>query len=189
MPGIENMYFEGTGGMLFPLTFFTQDSLPMTSFGGEFSAGAGYNWDGWLFGIEYKRDMWGEGVGDYALMQNFNNNIIQFRLQRVLSRNTIRKFPSWFELVPGMGLGCDFITTDYYPSKRAKNEGRMKHVTFAEGRAVLFLRCASAAENAVSCGARTRFTPQKPPRFSAGSAVLRRRKTRVLRHKNPLYVA
>jgi hypothetical protein len=64
---VENIFLEANGGLAFPLSFVTQDFLPMTSFGGEFSAGAGYNWDGWLFGLEYSRDMWGEGVGSGAL--------------------------------------------------------------------------------------------------------------------------
>ena len=133
-PKIENIFFEANGGVAFPLSFVTQDFMPMTSFGGAFSAGAGYNWDGWLFGLEFSRDIWGEGVGSAALMQNFNNNLIVFKLQRVLSKNTIAKFPKWFEIVPGAAVGVDFITTDYYPSERAKDEGRLVNITlFQEG--------------------------------------------------------
>src|SRR5574344_2604422 len=118
IPQFANVFVEANGGLAFPLSFVTQDFLPMTSFGGEFSAGAGYNWDGWLFGLEYSRDMWGEGVGSGALMENFNNNLVLFKLQRVISRNTIKKFPKWFEIVPGAAVGVNFITTDYYRSTR-----------------------------------------------------------------------
>ena len=132
IPQFANVFVEGTGGLAFPLSFVTQDFLPMTSFGGEFSVGVGYNWCGWLFGFEVSRDMWGQGVGEAALMQNFNNNLFLFKLQRVLSNRTIKKFPSWFELVPGLSLGLNCITTDYYPSERAKNEGRLVNVALGQ---------------------------------------------------------
>src|SRR5574344_192013 len=70
VPQFDNLFFEGTGGLAFPLSFVTQNFLPMTSFGGEFSIGFGYNWGGWLLGLEYSRDSWGQGVGEAALMQN-----------------------------------------------------------------------------------------------------------------------
>lgn len=104
----------------------------MTSFGGEFSVGFGYNISGWLFGLEFSRDMWGQGVGEAALMNNFNNNLFLFKFQRVLSKNTFSKFPQWLEIVPGGALGLNCITTNYYPSERAKNEGREVDVTFGQ---------------------------------------------------------
>lgn len=132
IPQFSNVFLEGTGGLAFPLSFVTQDFLPMTSFGGEFSVGFGYNWDGWLFGFEFSRNIWGQGVGEAALMQNFSNNLFLFKFQRVLSHNTIKKFPAWFELVPGGALGLNCITTDYYPSERAKSEGRLVQVAFGQ---------------------------------------------------------
>src|SRR5574344_1128937 len=125
---VTNIFLEATGGAAFPLTFFAKDSKPMTNSGGVATFGAGYNWDGWLMGIEAGMDRWGEGTGPGALMNNFGNNILLFKLQRVISHNTVSKFPSWFELIPRASLGVNFITTDYYPSGRAKRDGREEHV-------------------------------------------------------------
>ena len=36
------------------------------------------------------------------------------------------------EMIPGFGLGVNFITTDYYPSVRAKEEGRMNQVLLGD---------------------------------------------------------
>ncbi|MBR6913767.1 MAG: OmpA family protein [Treponema sp.] len=135
----NHVYFELGGGLNFPLEFFNQGNIAMTSYGGQFFGGAGYNWCGWLFGLEYTHDMWGEGKGEYALMQNFKNNIIEFKLRRVLSKNSIDWLPWWFEIVPGAGIGVNFITTDYYPSKHAKDDGKLSSVKlFQSGANCLF---------------------------------------------------
>ncbi|MCR5725036.1 MAG: OmpA family protein [Treponema sp.] len=135
----NHVYFELGGGLNFPMTFFNQGRIAMTGIGGNGYIGAGYNWSGWLFGLEYFHDQWGQGKGSYALMQNFKNNIAIFRLRRVLSQNSIHWLPSWLEIVPGAGIGVNFITTDYYPSKRAKEDDRMNSVSlFDKGANCLF---------------------------------------------------
>lgn len=130
----NHIYFEAGGGLDFPLEFFSQGNIAMTGYGGSFFVGLGYNWSGWLMGLEYTHDQWGEGKGTYSLMQNFNNNILEFKLRRILSKKSISWLPSWLEVIPGLGAGVNFITTDYYPSKKAKDEGRMNSVSlFADG--------------------------------------------------------
>ena len=135
----NHVFFELGGGLDFPLEFFSQGNIAMTSYGGHFFAGAGYNWSGWLLGLEYTHDMWGEGKGEYSLMQNFRNNIVEFKLRRNLSQKSINWLPEWLEIVPGAGIGINFITTDYYPSKHAKDDGRLSSVSlFQSGANCLF---------------------------------------------------
>ncbi len=130
----NHIFFEAGGGLDFPLEFFSQGNIAMTGYGGSFFVGAGYNWSGWLLGLKYTHDQWGEGKGTYSLMQNFKNNIVEFKLRRILSEKSIHWLPSWLEIVPGLGAGVNFITTDYYPSKKAKDEGRMNSVSlFSDG--------------------------------------------------------
>lgn len=135
----NHVYFELGGGLNFPLEFFNQGNVAMTGYGGNFFASAGYNWSGWLLGLKYTHDQWGEGKGSYALMENFKNNIIEFKLRRIISKNTFDWLPSWLEIVPGAGSGVNFMTTDYYPSKQAKREGRLNSVSmFSPGANCLF---------------------------------------------------
>ena len=130
----NHVFFEAGGGLSLPLEFFNQGNIAMTGRGGHFFAGAGYNWSGWMFGLEFTHDQWGQGTGTYALMQNFKNNIVEFKLRRMLSQESFSWLPSWLSFVPGLGAGVNFMTTDYYPSKRAKDEGRMNSVRlFDEG--------------------------------------------------------
>ncbi|WP_407428988.1 OmpA family protein [Treponema sp.] len=137
----NHVFFELGGGLSFPVEFYSQGNIAMTSYGANFFAGAGYNWSGWLLGFAYTHDMWGEGKGSYALMENFRTNIVEFRFRRLLTKNSVSWLPSWLEIVPGAGLGVNFITTDYYPSKRAKDEGRMNSVKlFDEGANCFFYR-------------------------------------------------
>lgn len=128
----NHVFFEVGGGMNFPLEFFNQGTIPMTSYGGHFFASVDYNWSGWLFGLEYTHDMWGEGLGQYALMENFRTNIIELTVRKIISKKAVKWFPKWLEVIPGLGIGVNFITTDYYPSVRAKEEGRLNSVTFGQ---------------------------------------------------------
>ncbi len=125
----NHVFFELGGGLNFPLEFFSQGNIAMTGYGGNFFLGAGYNLSGWMLGIEYTHDQWGEGKGSYALMQNFKNNIVEFRIRRLLTQKSLHWLPGWLELAPGIGGGVNFITTDYYSSKRAKDEERMSSVS------------------------------------------------------------
>ena len=130
----NHVYLEAGGGLDLPLKFFTQGNTAMTGSGSDIFIGAGYNWSGWLLGLEYIHDQWGEGKGSYSLMKNFKNNIIEARVRRVISKNTLSWLPSWLEIVPGLGTGINFITTDYYPSRRAKTDGRVNSISlFDEG--------------------------------------------------------
>ena len=128
----NHVFFEVGGGMNFPLEFFNQGTIPMTSYGGHFFASVDYNWSGWLFGLEYTHDMWGEGQGQYSLMENFRTNIIELTVRKIISKKAVKWFPKWLEVIPGLGIGVNFITTDYYPSVRAKEEGRLNSVTFGQ---------------------------------------------------------
>lgn len=139
----NHIFFEAGGGLNFPLEFFNQGNIAMTGMGGHIFAGAGYNWSGWMFGLEYTHDQWGEGVGTYALMQNFKNNIVEFKLRRNLTKNSFNWLPGWLSIVPGLGAGVNFMTTDYYPSKRAKDEGRMNSVSLFDKGANCFFYDAS----------------------------------------------
>ena len=136
IPSFTNVFLEGTAGIAGPLSFMAKSNTAMTDTGWEFSLGMGYNWDGWLLGVEAGRDMWGQGKGPGALMNNFNNNLLLFKFQRVLSKNTLHFLPSWLEIVPGGAVGANWITTDYYPSERAKREGRELHVELGNTDAV-----------------------------------------------------
>ena len=121
----NNVFMEAGGGMNFPVMFFNQGKIAMTSYGGNAFVGAGYDFSGWLTSLHYTHDMWGQGKGDYALMENFHNNIVELRIRKIISRKHIKWFPKMLEMIPGLGFGVNFITTDYYPSVRAKEEGRM----------------------------------------------------------------
>ena len=136
---LSNIYLEGHGGLAFPLLFSNQDFTPMTDYGWDFSGGLGFNWGGWLFGLAYNRSMYGQGKASAALMENFVNNIFEFRLRRVITKASVSKLPSWLEIIPGISLGLDFITTDYYTSTRAKEDGRLTSVSFAQNGARCFI--------------------------------------------------
>lgn len=137
----NHVFFEAGGGLNFPVNFFNQGTVAMTSYGGDFFAGVGYNFSGWLNSITVTRDMWGQGKGDYALMENFKNNIIEYRLRKIISKQSIKWFPKHLEVIPGFGIGVNFITTDYYPSVRAKEDGRLNSVQLGDqGANCLFYR-------------------------------------------------
>ncbi len=76
---ISNMYLDLYGGGAFPLHFTGKQSGAMTSFGGAFGGEIGYNFGGWLVGIDYSRNIWGQGTSWGALMENFHNNLILLR--------------------------------------------------------------------------------------------------------------
>ena len=124
----NHVFFEAGGGFNFPVEFFNQGNTAMTGNGGSISAAFGYNWSGWLTDIHYTHDSWGQGKGQYALMENFRNNIAEVRIRKIISKKAINWFPKMLEVIPGFGLGVNFITTDYYPSVRAKEEGRLNSV-------------------------------------------------------------
>lgn len=138
LPLPNHVFFEAGGGMNFPVMFFNQGTIAMTSYGGDVLAGAGYNFSGWLTSVSYTHDMWGQGKGDYALMENFHNNIVELRIRKIVSKKHIKWFPKKLEMIPGFGLGVNFITTDYYPSVRAKDEGRMNQVLLGDDGANCF---------------------------------------------------
>ncbi len=146
LPDIEpllpnHVFLEAGGGLNFPVVFFNQGRIAMTSYGGDVLAGAGYNFSGWLTSVSYTHDMWGQGKGDYALMENFHNNIVELRIRKIISKKNIKWFPKMLEMIPGFGLGVNFITTDYYSSVRAKEEGRMNQVLLGdEGANCFFYR-------------------------------------------------
>ncbi len=134
----NHIYFELGGGLNLPLKFYTQGNVAMTDYGTNFFAGAGYNLSGWLLGLEFTHDQWGEGKGSYALMKNFKNNITEVRIRKIISKKTWDWLPFWLEIVPGLGSGINFITTDYYPSRHAKETGRVKSISlFSEGASCL----------------------------------------------------
>ena len=140
-PLLHHAFAEAGGGMNFPVMFFNQGKISMTSFGGDAFIGAGYNFSGWLTSVHYTHDMWGQGKGNYALMENFHNNIVELRIRKILSKKSIKWFPNMLEMIPGFGIGVNFITTDYYPSVRAKNDGRMNQVHLGDdGANCLFYR-------------------------------------------------
>lgn len=128
----NHLLLELGGGMDFPLEFYSQGTIPMTNYGGNFFASLGYNWSGWLLSLKYTHDMWGAGQGDYSLMENFRSNIFEFTIRKIVSKKAVSFLPSWLEVLPWAGIGVNFITTDYYPSIRAKEEGRVKTVTFGQ---------------------------------------------------------
>ena len=137
----SKVFFEFAGGAAFPLVFSNQNFLPMTSFGGDFSAGLGINLGGWLFSLDYTRSMYGEGTNSGALMENFVNNVFGLKIRRVLSKSSLSKLPKWLEIIPGIEAGYDFITTDYYTSTRAKEDGRLTSIGFGQtGAGCFFLK-------------------------------------------------
>ena len=128
----NHVFIEAGGGLNFPIEFFNRGTVAMTGYGGDIFLSAGYNFSGWLNSVTYTRDMWGQGKGDYALMENFHNHIFEYRLRKIISKKIISWFPKKLVMIPGLGLGVNFITTDYYPSVRAKDEGRLNSVRLGD---------------------------------------------------------
>ncbi|MCR5218444.1 OmpA family protein [Treponema sp.] len=147
----NHVFIEAGGGLNFPLEFFNQGVIPMTSYGSSFFAGAGYNWQGWLMSLTYTHDMWGEGKTERALMENFKTNIVEFRLRKIISKKAWSWMPGWLEIIPGAGAGVNFITTDYYRSEQAKRDGNMSSVKLGQSGANCFFYRVSL-ENAIYLG-------------------------------------
>ncbi|PIE04354.1 MAG: hypothetical protein CSA76_04680 [Spirochaetales bacterium] len=128
-----NMYVSlEPAKMQIPLSFARFGITSMTKLGYGLAGEIGYNWDGWLIGLSSGYSGFGRGVGDYSLMENFNTISIGPRISRVLSSRTLKFLPDWLELVPVVGFGANFFKTDYYKSKRAKDENRMTHVGYGD---------------------------------------------------------
>lgn len=110
----ENIYVESNAGIVFPLYVFKDKVKGITKPSGGFSFGAGYNWDGWLFGLEYTRDYFGspkkKGKTDFSHVSDIRANVISFRLRRVIAQDTFRWLPGWLEIVPGVSAGVNFFT-------------------------------------------------------------------------------
>ena len=134
----SKVFFEFAGGAAFPLVFSNQNFIPMTGLGGDLSAGLGVNLGGWLFSLDYTRSMYGEGTNSGALMENFVNNVFGFKIRRVIAKPSLSFLPKCLELVPGLEAGYDFITTDYYTSTRAKEDGRLTNIGFGQAGAGCF---------------------------------------------------
>ncbi len=107
-----NFYLEGNAGFVFPFgllqeNYDTSAKQPGAVFGG----GLGYNWGGWLFGVNYYSDIWGK-LEDNAnhTWPNARGNIFAFNLRRVLSKESIGFLPPVLEFVPGLGIGVDFFS-------------------------------------------------------------------------------
>ena len=128
----SGIYLEAAGGIAFPLAFTNQNFVPMTNIGNDYSAGLGFNWGGWLLGLEFNRSVYGQGTASGALMDNFVNNLFEFRIRRVISKSSVSFLPSWLEIVPGITVAGNFITTDYYRSQRAKKDGVRTSITFGQ---------------------------------------------------------
>lgn len=128
----SNFYGELSGHLSMPLPFSNQNSTPMTGIGGGFSAEIGYNWGGWLFGLEYSLDSWGAGTSAVSLMNNFTSNMISVRIQRVLSQSSIKAFPRWLEIVPGISAGVNMYATDYYRTEKDKQKGNLTRVRIGD---------------------------------------------------------
>lgn len=122
-----NIFFELSGNLNFPMMLpngKSDGANPNTGVGGGFNFGAGYNWCGWMFGVEYTRDMFAGNKKPEALMdKGFTSNIFVAKIQRVLSKNTIKAFPVWLSVVPGVSFGVDVYGADYYKSKSRKDAG------------------------------------------------------------------
>ncbi len=121
----SHFYIEASGGCDFPLGFFSTQLqyTPLMSYGAEASLGFGFNYGGFLFGLEIDRDMWWQSADEHNLMINFNNNLLLAKIQFVFSQSKWGFLPRWLEIVPGLGLGVNFANTQFYTSTRAKSEG------------------------------------------------------------------
>lgn len=135
---ISNFYGDISGHLSMPLPISNQDSVPMTGMGGGFSLEIGYNWGGWLFGLEYSLDSFGKGTAEGAMMNNFTSNIISARVRRVISQTSIKQFPRWLELVPGISAGVNLFSTDYYRTEKEKKAGKMTSVRVGDPNSVTF---------------------------------------------------
>ncbi|PIE98786.1 MAG: hypothetical protein CR988_01720 [Treponema sp.] len=121
--------------MQFPFMFSSKHkeySATLTSVGYAFSGEIGYNLSGWLLGVYTGYSKYGNGKKPYSLMNDFHNLLIGGSVSRVITNNTIKSMPAWFEFTPSFGMGVDLIKTDYYPSHRAKSDGRMRNVKFGD---------------------------------------------------------
>lgn len=105
----SHIYIEPSVSLVFPAYVFDASNAIHETPKFGFSAGIGYNWGGWLFGLEATRDWFGRTKKEYPAADNFISNSLEFRLRRVLSQATISKLPHWLEIVPGLAGGIDIF--------------------------------------------------------------------------------
>ena len=99
----SNLYFEIFGSGIFPAYSYHNEKTKITASGGGIDLGFGYNFGGWLFGLDY-------GFMDADAKDDSNTLLMHelfFNLRRVLSSESISIFPDWFEIVPGCGIGTN----------------------------------------------------------------------------------
>ena len=135
---VSNIFLEAGSGFCSPMRFFNQGTVAMTNNGYHFLTGVGYDLSGWLFALAISHDRWGQSLRQQGLMEKFTLNVIEARVRKVISDEIFHFLPFWLEIVPGFGLGANFITTDYYPSLRAKEEGKLKSVNIGDSGSVCF---------------------------------------------------
>ena len=126
----NHFYIEASGGCTLPLGFFSTQLqyTPLMSYGADASFGFGFNFGGFMFGLEIDRDMWWQSADEHDLMINFNNNMALLKLQVVLSQSKWGFLPRWLEIVPGLGVGVNFANAQFYTSTRAKADGTITTV-------------------------------------------------------------
>ncbi len=129
---VDNIYLALEPRLQIPLSFAEFNMKSMTIAGFGISGEAGYNWDGWLFGLTGGFSHYGKGTGQFSRMIYFNTITTGVRLSRVLSSRTLKFLPDWLELVPYIGMGAQFIQSDYYRSDWMMQNGIVTHVDYKD---------------------------------------------------------
>lgn len=99
----SNLYLEVFGSGILPAYKYHNEKTKLTTVGGGINFGFGYNYGGWLFGLNY-------GFNDADLKDkdgSLNMHELFFNCRRVLTDESISFFPEWLELVPGFGFGVN----------------------------------------------------------------------------------
>jgi len=104
----SNFYLEVFANGVTPVYKYNGGKTKITNEGGGGDIGFGYNYGGWLFGLNYGYDNVGKINSSGAL--HMHELFLNFR--RVLTSDSISIFPDWFEIVPGFGFGTNISGFD-----------------------------------------------------------------------------
>lgn len=121
---LRNLSFGVEGNFAFPVGFTGEQKLAGKGFGSAVKAG--YDWDGWLCGLnfEYK---YNDRGGWMSYMDNF---FINLEISKIFGRGIIPFMPEFLDLRVSAGIGIDIIHTTYYPNSYYKTYGIMVSDSF-----------------------------------------------------------
>lgn len=128
----RNFYAEAKGSLIFPSIYNATGKYQVAESGYGANFGIGYNWGGWKIGLEATKEFWNDcSRGDLDLLKKLSVNALSLKIDRIISKNTIKFLPSWLNVVPGISTGIVFLNGEYYTSFRARDDGILKTVDFS----------------------------------------------------------